>query len=270
MIQLAANLSCLFTELPFLQRFEAAARAGFRAVEFAFAYDVPRHMLAAALRENDLRLVLINTPPGNLSAGELGLAVLPGRQRDLAAAFRQALEYAVDLDVPLIHFLAGRVPPGTNKEELDALFLENISYAADLAAAQNIVLTLEPLNERDWPDYHLQRAAHARALINESGRRNVKLQVDLYHRQISEGDLIRSIERDLELIAHVQIAGVPERSEPSRGEIAHANVLPHLDALGYQGYVGCEYTPAAGTLRGLEWARPYLTGECPSQSVARR
>ena len=251
MIQLAANLSYLFTELPFLHRFMAAAKAGFRAVELAFPYDVPIRVLAARLRENDLRLVLINTPPGNLTIGELGLAVLRGRQGEMAAGFDQALEYAVELDVPLIHFLAGRAPPGSNKAELDALFLENISCAADLAAAQNIVLSLEPLNERDWPDYHLQRAAHARALIKESGRRNVKLQVDLYHRQISEGDLIRSIERDIDLIAHVQIAGVPERSEPSCGEIAHANVLLRLDALGYQGYVGCEYTPAAGTLGGL-------------------
>jgi hydroxypyruvate isomerase len=258
MIRLAANLSYLFTELPFLDRFEACARAGFRAVEFSFAYEVPTRELASRLRDNDLSLVLLNTPPGDLAAGELGLAVLPGRERDVAAAFELALDYADALDVPLIHFLAGKPPAGSDPQVIDALYLKNIVRAADLAAKAGRAITLEPLNRRDRPGYHLHSNAHARALIEASGRDNVKLQLDLYHRQISEGDLIRSIERDIALIGHVQIASVPERAEPTRGEVAYAHVLECLDSLNYRGYVGCEYTPHADTLGGLSWAIPYL------------
>jgi hydroxypyruvate isomerase len=261
MIRLAANLSYLFTELPFLERFEAAARVGFRAVEFSFAYDVPTWELGAYLRDNDLTLVIINTPPGDIAAGELGLAVLPGREVDTAEAFNQALEYAVALDAPLIHFLAGKPPKGSDKNKVDTLFLENIARAADRAAETNRIITLEPLNQRDRPGYHLQSNAHARDLIEACGRNNVKLQLDLYHCQISEGDLIRSIERDFDLIAHVQIASVPDRAEPTGGEIAYSNVLGRLDELGYDGYVGCEYTPASNTLSGLDWAVPYLNAE---------
>lgn len=258
MTRLAANLSFLFTELPFLNRFEAAARAGFRAVEFSGAYDVPPSVLKRQLSDHDLTLVLINTPPGDLLAGELGLAALPGRERDAAAAFELALDYAVALDTPLIHFLAGRPPESVDRRTADRVFLENITHAAELALKAKRSLTLEPLNPRDRPGYHLQSNAHARALIESSGCDNVKLQLDLYHCQISQGDLIRAIERDIALIAHVQIAGVPDRSEPSGGEIAYANVFARLDSLGYAGYVGCEYAPAADTVSGLTWAAPYL------------
>jgi 2-dehydrotetronate isomerase len=259
-IQLAANLSYLFTELPFLERFAAAAAAGFRAVEFSFAYEYSTRELAARLDDNGLRLALINCPPGDAAAGELGLAVLPGRERDCAAAFERALDYATALDAPLIHFLAGKPPKLSDRRAVDALFLENIVRAADLAAAANRALTLEPLNERDRPGYHLQTNAHARSLIEHCGRDNVRLQFDIYHCQITEGDLIRSIERDIDFIAHVQIASVPERAEPTLGEVAYTNVLGRLDALGYRGYVGCEYTPVADTFVGLAWAAPYLDG----------
>jgi hydroxypyruvate isomerase len=261
MIRLAANLSFMFTELPFLKRFEAAARAGFRAVEFSFAYDVATQVLRSQLRDNDLTLVLLNTPAGDMEAGELGLAALPGRERDAAAAFELALDYAVALDAPLIHFLAGRPATSSDRMVVDTVFLENLVRAADLALEAQRVLTLEPLNQRDRPGYHLHSNDHARSLIEASGRSNVKLQLDLYHCQISQGDLIRSIERDFALIAHVQIAGVPERSEPSRGEIAFANVFARLESLGYSGYIGCEYTPASDTWSGLGWAMPYLKGE---------
>jgi 2-dehydrotetronate isomerase len=261
MIRLAANLTYLFTELPFLERFAAAASAGFRAVEYNFAYDVSTQELAARLLDNGLILALVNTPPGNEANGELGLAVLPGRERDTATAFAQALSYAVALDAKLIHFLAGKPPEGSDKRAVDELFLKNLCSAADLAAKEDRTLTLEPLNRRDRPGYHLNSNSHARALIAASGRDNVKLQLDLYHCQISEGDLMKSIERDINLIAHVQIAGVPERSEPNVGEIAYANVLAHLDSLGYTGYVGCEYWPRADTLGGLGWAAQYLETE---------
>jgi hydroxypyruvate isomerase len=265
MIRLAANLSCLFTELPFLERFAAAATAGFRAVEFSFAYDVPIREIALRLRDNDLVLALINTPPGDATAGELGLAVLPGRERDTASAVAQALDYAVALDAKLIHFLAGKRPKGCDRRAADELFLRNLCSAADLAAKVGRVLTIEPLNLRDRPGYHLHSNSHARALIAASGRDNVKLQFDLYHCQISEGDLMRSLERHIDLIAHVQIAGVPQRAEPDRGEIAYANVLGRLDSLGYKGYVGCEYFPAADTRSGLAWAAPYLQAEAQSE-----
>jgi 2-dehydrotetronate isomerase len=258
MIRLAANITYLFTELPFLERFAAASKAGFRAVEFAFAYDVPIRELAKRLQDNGLTLALINTPPGNVAAGELGLAALPGRERDATAAFELALEYANGLDAKLIHLLAGKPPNEIDSRLVDDLFVENISRAADMAAKTHRVITLEPLNQRDRPGYHLHSNAHARALIMSSGRDNIKLQFDLYHCQISEGDLIRSLERDIDLIAHVQIASVPERAEPPLGEIAYANVLCRLDALGYRGYVGCEYSPASDTLSGLSWATPYL------------
>jgi hydroxypyruvate isomerase len=270
MIRLAANLSMLFPEVPFLDRFEAAAKAGFRAVEFLFAYEVPKRELAARLRDNGLRLVLLNMPPGDMAIGEIGLGALPGRARELEAAFDQALDYAVALDAPLIHFLAGRPPAGSDPAAIDALFLENLARAADLAAATGRSITLEPLNPRDRPGYHLHSNSHARALIAAAGRQNVRLQFDLYHAQISGGDLIRSIERDIELIGHVQIAGVPDRAEPSLGEIAYGNVLERLDRLGYAGWIGCEYTPAAGTLDGLGWARPYLEAEARAVAVTPR
>jgi hydroxypyruvate isomerase len=248
----------MFTELPFLERFAAAARAGFDAVEYAYPDDATTQEISVRLHDNNLKLVLINTPRGNFAAGELGLAVLPGREKELHAGFNETLETAIALDVPLIHLLAGKPPAGSNREATDALYLENITRAADLAAQAGRTITLEPLNERDRSGYHLKTNAHARALIEAAGRHNVKLQLDLYHCQIAEGDLIRNIERHIDIIAHVQTASVPERAEPILGEINHANVMKRLDDIGYKGYVGCEYSPAAGTLPGLGWAEPYL------------
>jgi 2-dehydrotetronate isomerase len=259
LIRLAANLSFLFTEIPFLERFDAAAKAGFRAVEFSFAYDVPPREIGKRIQDNGLALVLINSPPGDIAAGELGLAVLPGREQAARASFDQAMEYAVELGAPLIHLLAGKRPDALDREAADAVFLENIVHAADTAAKEQRAITLEPLNARDRPGYHLQSTKHARALIESSGRQNVKLQFDFYHRQISEGDLTHSIERNIDIIAHVQIASVPERAEPSLGEVAYANVLARLNALGYKGYIGCEYSPSRDTHSSLVWAEPYLS-----------
>jgi hydroxypyruvate isomerase len=166
----------------------------------------------------------------------------------------------VALDAPLIHCMAGRPPEGADRGAIDALFLRNLVRAADLAAGAGRILTLEPLNARDRPGYYLRTNAQARALIAASGRDNVRLQLDLYHCQVSEGDLIRALEAQLDILGHVQIAGVPDRSEPDRGEVAYGVVLGRLDALGYDGFVGCEYIPAAGTVEGLAWARPFLRG----------
>lgn len=267
MIRLAANLSFMFLELPFLDRFDAAAEAGFDAVEFAYAFDVPKQEISARLRANNLDLILINTPLGDTEAGEFGLAVLPGRRKDLDAAFERALDYAVALDVPFIHFLSGKPPLGSDPKAIDELLVENIARAADLAAACGKTITLEPLNERDRSGYHLKTNAHARALIEASGRGNVKLQIDLYHCQITEGDLIRNIERNFDIIGHVQIASIPERAEPTLGEVNYVNVLSSLDAAGYKGYIGCEYWPAADTLSGLGWTKPYLDETARSKTA---
>jgi hydroxypyruvate isomerase len=261
MIRLAANLTYLFTEVPFLDRFAAAARAGFKAVEFAYAWDVPTGVLNTQLRDNDLSLTLINAPVGNAAAGELGLAALPGRERDAEAAFDQALEYAVELNAPCIHFLTGRTEHLPDQYAVATTFHDNLCRAADKAAKVGRTLTLEPLNKRDRPGYYLRTNAQARAIIEAAQRPNVRLQLDMYHCQIAEGDLIRSMERNIDIIAHVQIASVPERAEPTLGEVAYDRVLARLDALGYKGYVGCEYNPAAGTLAGLGWATRYFEAE---------
>ena len=258
MIRLAANLSFLFAELPLSQRFAAAARAGFGAVEWNFAYDTPTAELSALLHEHRLDLVLINTPPGDLAAGDLGLAVLAGREAEAEVAFQQALDQAVALGARNIHYMAGQRPPDRSLDAADAIFLANLRRDADRAAQVGVTLTVEPLNPRDRPRYHIVGVDHAVRLIRAAARPNIGLQFDLYHCQITGGDLIRTLERHIELIAHVQIAGVPDRGEPSDGEVAYGRVLSRLDALGYGGFVGCEYAPRRDTLSGLAWAAPYL------------
>jgi hydroxypyruvate isomerase len=260
-IRLAANVSFLFTELPFLERFAAAARVGFRAVEFAFAYDVPAAEIAQRCRTHGLVVALINAPAGDLAAGEVGLAATPGREDEVAAGFERALDYAEALSAPLIHFLAGIPPESLDERQVRATFIDNARRAALRAQEKNIAVTLEPLNRRDRPRYYLRSNAQARDLISALGRPNVRLQLDLYHCQISEGDVMKSIAEMFPLIGHVQIAGVPGRHEPDTGGIAYQDVLRQLDVLGYTGYVGCEYTPAGRTLDGLSWARPYLQQE---------
>jgi hydroxypyruvate isomerase len=259
LIRLAANLSYLFTELPFLERFDAAREAGFRAVEWNFAFEFPLSEVAARMRYAGLKLALLNSPAGDVAAGELGLAVLPGREQDTAAAFNLALHWALELGAPTIHFLAGNAPAAVDPAEIDKVFLGNMMRAADLAAGAGIAITVEPLNPRDRPGYHVLSVAHALQLIQTAGRDNIKLQLDMYHCQITGGDIIRTMERTIHRIGHVQIAGVPDRDEP----LASERVLARLDALGYQGYVGCEYRPSAGTLQGLDWAYPYLRREHP-------
>lgn len=258
MVRLAANLSFLFTETPFLERFEAAAEAGFRAVELAFPYDTPPAEIAARLRGSGLELVLLNTPPGS-DAGELGVAALPGRETETQAGIRRALEYAEALGAPRIHMLAGVPPIGSAPESIDRLLVSNIVRAADLAAAAGLEITLEPLNARDRPGYHLQSCAHARRLIEAAGCENVRLQLDLYHCRFQESDLIAVIDREIDLLGHTQIANFPDRHEPTIVAMDYERVLAHLDEAGFDGYVGCEYVPAKGTLAGLRWAERYLS-----------
>jgi len=259
MIRLAANISTLFQEFDFLDRIEAAARAGFGAVECQFPYAVEPTAIAQRLREHQMRWVLFNGPPGNAGAGERGIASLPGREPDFVAGIQRALEYIEATDCRQLHVMAGLLPAGADRARHLDQFVASIARAADLLQPAGATVLVEPINTRvDVPGYLLDGTALAVECIERSGRGNVRLQYDVYHMQIMEGDLLRSIERLLPRIGHIQIADNPGRHEPGSGEIAFDNLLARIDALGYSGFVGCEYLPAGNTLAGLGWARRYL------------
>lgn len=256
MPRLAANLAYLFTEHPVPARFGAAATVGFTAVELQFPYDQAPSAVKSELARHGLTMLGINTPPGNVQAGEFGLAAVPGREQDFATLFRQALDYITAIGGRQIHVLAGRVPP-EQRPAAERTFIVNLMRAADAAAERAITLLIEPINPRDRPDYFLTRAEHAAAVIAEVGRPNVRIQFDFYHAQIVGGDLIRRFETLLPLVGHVQIAAVPSRHEPDEGEVNYPAIFAVLDRLGYGGFVACEYRPRAATAAGLAWARPY-------------
>jgi hydroxypyruvate isomerase len=257
MPRFAANLSYLFNEVPFLDRFAAAANTGFNAVEFAFAYEHPAKELASRLAANGLEQALINAPPGDLKAGDRGLAGSPGREQEFAASFATALRYAQALSCPRIHVMAGVLPASVDEAQQRArhrsTFVRNLSFAAREAAQDGVTLTIEPINPRDMPGYLLTTQGEAHAIREEVGMPNVKVQMDLYHAQIVEGDLSTKLRRWVSDIGHVQIAGVPDRHEPDSGELNCYALFDLLDELGYKGWVGCEYRPRAGTLPGLAW-----------------
>ncbi len=257
MPRLAANLSWLFQEYGYLARFEAARRVGFRGVECLFPYDTPAEETALALQDARLAMALINTPAGDWQKGERGFAGVPGREFEFHAGFDQAFDYACRIGCTRIHLMAGLVPEGVALEACEAVFVENLREAADRLARHGMSATIEPLNSIDVPGYMLSGSRQARRLIEAVGRANLKLQWDAYHLQIMEGNLAVSFERDRDIIGHVQIAGVPGRNEPDSGEINYWFLLARMDALGYQGTVGCEYRPRSGTLAGLGWARSY-------------
>jgi hydroxypyruvate isomerase len=264
MPRFAANLSFLYGEFAFAERFAAAARDGFRAVEFAFAYDFDRFDLAARLADHGLQQVLINAPPGDTNAGERGLAGLPGRE----AVFRrtlleQALPYALALRCPRVHVMAGVLPGGADRAAHLATLLGNLDWAAAQAASAGIELLIEPINPRDIPGYLLNRQDEAHAIVHQVGAPNLKVQMDLYHCQVVEGDVAMKLRQYLPTgrVGHLQIAGVPERNEPDCGELHHPYLFALIDELGYNGHIGCEYRPAAGTSAGLAWLAPYKTGD---------
>jgi 2-dehydrotetronate isomerase len=254
MARFAANLSMLFAERPLIERFAAAAAAGFPAVEVQLPYEVPASAVKAELDRHHLTMLGLNTAPGQ--PGEFGLAAVPGREREFADLFRQALDYVVAIGGTAVHCLAGAVPPD-RRPAADATFVANLALAADAAAAKNITLLNETLNSRDRPDYFLNRIEHAADVIARVGRPNVKIQFDCYHVQIMHGDLIKRIERHLPLIGHVQIAAVPTRAEPDEGEINYGAVCAALDAMGYGGWIAAEYRPRARTEDGLAWMRDF-------------
>ena len=261
MPRFSANLSFLYTELPFLDRFAAAASDGFRAVEFGFGYEFPAKEIAAQLKACGLEQVLINAPPGNRDAGDRGLGAQPGREHEFAASIVTAFSYAQILECPRVHVMAGLVPDGWDAERRArqrATFVRNLRFAAREAAEQGLALTIEPINPRDIPGYFLNTQAEAHAIREEVGAANLTVQMDLYHAQIVEGDLSMKLERWLPHIGHIQIAGVPDRHEPDRGELDYRHLFALLDELGYTGWVGCEYRPRAGTSAGLGWMRALL------------
>ncbi len=257
-MRLAANLSMLFGEVDFLDRFEAAASAGFGAVEYLFPYAHPAAELAERLEASGLRQALFNLPAGDWDGGDRGLAALPDRTAEFREGVGLAAEYARALGCPTVNALAGVAPEGADPERLTDTLLGNLAYAAAELGRCGIGLVTEPINTLDIPGFFLNTTAQARRVIERAGSGNLRIQYDAYHMQIMEGDLARTIEANLELIGHVQIADNPGRHEPGTGEINYGFLLAHLDRLGYGGYVGCEYRPAAGTVEGLGWAREHL------------
>jgi hydroxypyruvate isomerase len=257
MPRFAANLSMLYTEHAFLDRFGAAARDGFEAVEYLFPYEFAAADLAARLREHGLQQVLFNAPPGDWAAGERGLACLPGRESEFRRGVEQALSYASALGCPRVHLMAGLAPDGADRAALRAAYIANLAWAA--SQSRDILFLIEPINTRDIPRFFLNRQDDAHAIVAEVGAPNLKVQMDLYHCQIVEGDLAKKIERYLPTgnVGHFQIAGVPERQEPDIGELNHPYLFELIDRLGWTGWIGCEYRPRGGTSAGLGWFEPY-------------
>ncbi|SPC05351.1 2-oxo-tetronate isomerase [Cupriavidus taiwanensis] len=258
MPRFAANLSMMYNEHAFLDRFAAAAADGFQAVEYLFPYEHPAAELRARLDANGLTQALFNAPPGDWAAGERGLASLPGREAEFRDAVGRALEYAGVIGNDRVHVMAGLVPADADRARYRATYLENVAYAAKAAAAQGVTIVLEPINTRDMPGYFLNRQDDAQAICKEAGAANLKVQFDCYHCQIVEGDIAMKLRRDMAGIGHIQIAGVPERHEPDLGELNYPYLFDLIDSLGYTGWIGCEYRPRAGTSEGLGWLKPYL------------
>ncbi len=254
MPKFAANLSFLFTEVPFPERFGRAVAAGFKGVEYMSPFDWPAHDIAEWLRANDLEQVLFNFASGDWVGGERGLACLPQRRGEFAERIEQALDYAVVLDCERVHCLAGLRPPGVSEAELEATYIANLQFAADRFATIGANVTIEPINSRiDMPGYWLDDVARGFRLLEAVDRSNVKLQYDVYHAQIIAGDLARTLAANISRIGHIQIADNPGRHEPGTGEINYPFLFDLLDRLGYEGWVGCEYKPLTTTEAGLGW-----------------
>jgi 2-dehydrotetronate isomerase len=257
MPRLAANLAYLFTERPPLERFAAAAAAGFRAIELQTPYEQPAAAVRREIERHGLTMLGINTPAA--SGGQSGVAGVPGREDEFDVLFRRALDYAVGIGARTIHCLAGKVPP-EQTAAAEGTFAANLARAADLAAEHGIGLLIEPLNRRDRPDYLLHLPEQAAAIIEKVGRPNVRMQFDFYHVQIEAGDLTTRFQRHFAAVGHAQIAAVPTRTEPDEGEVNYAGLLQVIDRSGYDGWVGCEYKPRARTEDGFGWARAYGIG----------
>ena len=255
MSKFAANLTMLFTEHPFLDRFERAARAGFTAVEFLFPYDFPVAEIKHRLVASRLELVLHNLPAGDWAAGERGIACLPDRIAEFRDGVAKAIAYGTVLGVPRINCLAGKTPSGHSDAVIRDTLVGNLRFAAAALKEVGMKLLIEPINTFDIPGFHLNRTVDALALIDEVGSDNLYVQYDIYHAQRMEGELIATMTKHLARIGHIQLADNPGRNEPGTGEIAYDRVFAALDRIGYDGWIGCEYKPATTTEAGLHWLK---------------
>ena len=257
MPKFAANLSMMFNEVPFLSRFAAAADAGFTGVEYLFPYEFPAELIAVELKANDLENVLFNLPPGDWASGERGTTCLPGREDEFRAGVATAIEYAKALNTPRLHAMAGVVPQGVSPADAKATYVANLKFAAGELAKHDITLLIEAINTRDIPGFFLNTQAQAFDILQEVNANNLMLQMDLYHMQIMEGDLAVKLSKYAAQCGHVQVAGVPKCNEPNTGEVHYPFLYDHLDAIGYSGWIGCEYRPAGNTEGGLSWFKQF-------------
>jgi len=257
MPRFAANLSMMFQEHGFLDRFAPAAGAGFMGTEFLFPYEHPPEAIAERLQAHRLTQVLFNLPPGDWAGGERGLASLPGREAEFRRGVELAIAYARALGCRTVHGMAGLLPDEAERADRERLYVENLRHAARSCADAGLTLLIEPINSRDMPGYLLNCQEQGRHVIEAVGAANLKLQLDLYHCQIMEGDLARHVREYLPLVGHIQIAGVPDRHEPDLGEVNYRYLFDVLDELGYPGWIGCEYRPRGRTEDGLDWFQPY-------------
>jgi hydroxypyruvate isomerase len=253
MPRFAANLTMLFTELPFMQRFEAAAKAGFKAVEYLFPYAFDKKELTAALRANGLQQVLHNLPAGNWETGERGIACHPDRVGEFREGVGMAIDYATALGCPKLNCLLGKLPDGLNAGEARKVAVENLRFAARELQTAGIMLLIEPINHFDIPGFFLTRTDQALAIIDDVGSTNLLLQYDIYHAQRMEGELAATMSKNMARIGHIQLADNPGRGEPGTGEINYPWLFKHIDAAGYTGWIGCEYKPRGTTADGLGW-----------------
>ncbi len=258
MPRFAANLTMMYNEHAFLERFGAAARDGFKGVEFLFPYEHPAGEIKARLEAHGLTQVLFNAPPGDWAKGERGMASRPGRENEFKRSIDMALDYARELGSRRLHVMAGLIAPGEHRARHREAYVENLAYAAAQAESLGITVVIEPINTRDIPGFFLNRQDEAHAVCKEVGAANLKVQMDLYHCQIVEGDLAMKIRQYIAGVGHMQIAGVPERHEPDTGEINYPCLFALIDEVGYDGWIGCEYRPRQGTSEGLGWAQKYL------------
>jgi len=255
MPKFAANLTMMFNEVPFAERFAAAAKVGFRGVEFLFPYEFSAQELGRLLAAHALTNALFNLPPGDWAVGERGLTSLPGREAEFRNSVSRAIEYAQALGTPCLHAMAGLLPSDVQRDKHRVVYLANLRYAARELSKIGRTLVIEPINTRDMPGYFLSTQGEAHAICAEVGEPNIKVQMDLYHAQIVEGDLAVKLTKYINGIGHIQIASVPERHEPNDGEVNYPYLFRLLDQLGYDGWVGCEYRPRGRTEDGLAWFR---------------
>lgn len=258
MPKFSANLSMLFTEVDFMERFERAARAGFKAVEYMFPYSYDVNRIAERLSECHLKQVLFNLPAGKWDQGERGIALREERKSEFEDGVQSAIHYAKTLDCSLVNCLVGLIPPDVPKEKTREILVTNLRFAGAALAREGIRLVIESVNTRDIPGFYLSRTADALALIREVNHPNLYYQYDIYHMQVMEGDITTTIRNNINRIAHMQLADNPGRHEPGTGEINYTNLFRFIDEAGYTGFIGCEYKPLTTTEEGLGWIKPYL------------